>query len=44
MGTTLSSEIKALLDRANFAHLSTLMPDGSPRARPCGWRVKAIAS
>ena len=34
MGTTLSSEIKALLDRANFAHLSTLMPDGSPQGAP----------
>jgi PPOX class probable F420-dependent enzyme len=31
---TLSNEVKALLDRANFAHLSTLMPDGSPQSVP----------
>lgn len=34
MKTPLSSEIKALLDRPNFAHLCTLMPDGSPQAAP----------
>jgi len=34
MGTPLSDEIKALLDRPNFAHLSTLMPDGSPQCAP----------
>ncbi|MGO9519870.1 MAG: pyridoxamine 5'-phosphate oxidase family protein [Candidatus Korobacteraceae bacterium] len=37
---TLSDEIKQLLDRANFAHLATLMPDGSPQSVP----VSAIAS
>ena len=31
---TLSDEIKQLLDRANFAHLATLMPDGSPQSAP----------
>jgi PPOX class probable F420-dependent enzyme len=31
---TLSGEIKQLLDRANFAHLATLMPDGSPQNVP----------
>src|SRR5258705_6220337 len=34
MATPLSNEIKALLDRPNFAHLSTLMPDGSPQSVP----------
>lgn len=31
---TLSSEVKQLIDRANFAHLATLMADGSPNATP----------
>ena len=30
----LSSESKELLDGANFAHLATLMPDGSPQSVP----------
>jgi PPOX class probable F420-dependent enzyme len=34
MPTQLSSEIKALLDRPNFVHLATLMPDGSPQSVP----------
>ena len=34
MGITLQNEIKQLLDRPNFAHLSTLMPDGSPQSVP----------
>ena len=34
MSITLSPEIKQLVDRANFAHLATLMPDGSPQAVP----------
>jgi PPOX class probable F420-dependent enzyme len=34
MGILLSNEIKALLDGANFAHLATLMPDGSPQVAP----------
>jgi len=31
---TLSPEVKSLLDRPNFAHLATLMADGSPHATP----------
>ena len=31
---TLSDETKQLLDRANFAHLATLMQDGSPQSVP----------
>ncbi len=31
---TLSDETKLLLDGANFAHLATLMPDGSPQSVP----------
>src|SRR5436309_5161155 len=34
MATTLSDEIKALVRGANFAHLATLMPDGSPQVAP----------
>ena len=34
MGIALADEIKALLDRANFAHLATLMADGSPQSAP----------
>jgi PPOX class probable F420-dependent enzyme len=34
MAIVLSSEIKQLLDRPNFAHLATLMPDGSPQSVP----------
>jgi PPOX class probable F420-dependent enzyme len=34
MALTLSDEIKQLLDRPNFVHLSTLMPDGSPQSAP----------
>jgi PPOX class probable F420-dependent enzyme len=34
MGIALSPEIKQLIDRANFAHLATLMPDGSPQSVP----------
>ena len=32
MPTTLSPEAKKLIDRPNFAHLATLMPDGSPQS------------
>ena len=32
MANALSAEIKTLLDRPNFAHLATLMPDGSPQS------------
>jgi PPOX class probable F420-dependent enzyme len=31
---TLSDETKHLLDGPNFAHLATLMPDGSPQSVP----------
>jgi PPOX class probable F420-dependent enzyme len=31
---TLSDEVKQLLDGANFVHLATLMPDGSPQSVP----------
>ena len=34
MPEPLSPEIKQLLDRPNFAHLATLMPDGSPQSVP----------
>jgi PPOX class probable F420-dependent enzyme len=34
MGIQLSNEIKALLDRPNFVHLATVMPDGSPQSVP----------
>ena len=34
MGVALSDDIKSLIRGANFAHLSTLMPDGSPQAAP----------
>jgi len=34
MPTALSSEVKALIDRPNFAHLATLMSDGSPQSVP----------
>lgn len=30
----LSPETKKLIDRPNFAHLATLMPDGSPHSTP----------
>src|SRR5713226_3850178 len=31
---TLSDDVKTLIDRPNFAHLATLMPDGSPQIAP----------
>ena len=34
MAEPLSSEIKRLLDRPNFAHLATLMDDGAPQSVP----------
>ncbi len=34
MAQPLSPEIKQLLDRPNFAHLATLMSDGSPQSVP----------
>ena len=34
MAIALSNEIRVLLDGPNFAHLATLMPDGSPQSVP----------
>jgi PPOX class probable F420-dependent enzyme len=34
MPETLSPEVRALLERPNFIHLATLMPDGSPQSAP----------
>ncbi len=34
MGIALSNDAKQLLDRPNFAHLATLMSDGSPHSAP----------
>jgi len=34
MGIALSPDVKALIDRPNFAHLATLLPDGSPQSTP----------
>jgi PPOX class probable F420-dependent enzyme len=34
MPVSLSPEAKALIDRPNFAHLATLMEDGSPQSVP----------
>jgi PPOX class probable F420-dependent enzyme len=34
MAVTLSEDAKKLIDRPNFAHLATLMPDGSPQSVP----------
>jgi PPOX class probable F420-dependent enzyme len=34
MGISLSVEVKKLIDRPNFAHLATLMPDGAPHSAP----------
>jgi hypothetical protein len=34
MAVPLSNAIRALLDGPNFAHLATLMPDGSPHSVP----------
>ena len=34
MPAVLPPEARALIDRPNFAHLATLMPDGSPQSVP----------
>ncbi|MGB2899031.1 MAG: pyridoxamine 5'-phosphate oxidase family protein [Candidatus Acidiferrum sp.] len=34
MGIVLSDEVKRLVDRPNFAHLATIMSDGSPHSAP----------
>lgn len=34
MGIVIPAKVKELLDGPNFAHLATLMPDGSPQSVP----------
>ena len=34
MGIALADDVKTLIRGANFAHLATLMPDGSPQTAP----------
>lgn len=34
MGIALSNDVKKLIDRPNFGHLATLLPDGSPHGAP----------
>src|SRR5215470_19485149 len=34
MGIPLTLDARALIDRPNFAHLATIMPDGSPQSAP----------
>jgi nitroimidazol reductase NimA-like FMN-containing flavoprotein (pyridoxamine 5'-phosphate oxidase superfamily) len=34
MGIALTDNVKQLLDRPNFAHVATLMEDGSPLSTP----------
>jgi PPOX class probable F420-dependent enzyme len=34
MGIALSDDVKRLVDRPNFAHLATIMSDGSPQSSP----------
>ena len=34
MARALSEDVKKLVDGPNFAHLSTIMPDGSPQSAP----------
>lgn len=34
MATTLPDDVRQLIDGPNFAHLATLMPDGSPQSAP----------
>jgi PPOX class probable F420-dependent enzyme len=34
MGIALSNDVKQLVDRPNFAHLATIMSDGSPHSAP----------
>jgi PPOX class probable F420-dependent enzyme len=34
MALALSPELKTLLEEPNFAHLATLLPDGSPQSAP----------
>jgi PPOX class probable F420-dependent enzyme len=34
MGIAPSTDVRTLIDRPNFAHLATLMPDGAPHSAP----------
>jgi PPOX class probable F420-dependent enzyme len=34
MAVPLSADVRALLEEPNFAHLATLLPDGSPQSAP----------
>src|SRR6266852_668461 len=34
MGISLADDVKKLIDRANFAHSATILPDGSPHSAP----------
>ena len=34
MTTPLSTDVRALLEEPNFAHLATVMPEGSPQSAP----------
>jgi PPOX class probable F420-dependent enzyme len=34
MANALSEDVKKLIDGPNFAHLATIMPDGSPQSAP----------
>ena len=34
MGVELSKDVRKMIDGPNFAHLATLMPDGSPHSAP----------
>jgi PPOX class probable F420-dependent enzyme len=34
MATALSEDVKKLIDGPNFAHLATILPDGSPQSAP----------
>src|ERR1700681_657546 len=34
MAINLSPEVQQLIDRPNFAHLATLLPDGAPQSVP----------
>ena len=44
MGIPLSDDVKALIRSANFAHLATLMPDGSPQSAPVWSTSRATVS
>ena len=44
MSTPLSQDVKQLIDGPNFAHLATLMADGSPQSVPVWVGARATAS